>query len=50
MKTLLHLDYHNFRALKTVAGHGAGKPTTKIIEEISDKWTFLVNTLGVRLS
>ena len=36
--------------IETKAGHGAGKPTTKIIAEISDKWTFLVNTLGVRLS
>ena len=36
--------------IETKAGHGAGKPTTKIIAEISDKWTFLVNTLGLGLS
>ncbi len=35
--------------IETKAGHGAGKPTTKIIEEISDKWGFLVKTLNVPL-
>ncbi|NJO26318.1 MAG: S9 family peptidase [Richelia sp. SL_2_1] len=33
--------------IETKAGHGAGKPTTKIIEEAADKWAFLVKTLGV---
>jgi len=33
--------------IETKAGHGAGKPTTKIIEEVADKWTFLVKTLDV---
>jgi prolyl oligopeptidase len=27
------------------AGHGAGKPTTKLIEEAADKWAFLVHEL-----
>ena len=27
------------------AGHGAGKPTAKIIEEVADKWAFLVQML-----
>jgi prolyl oligopeptidase len=27
--------------IETKAGHGAGKPTAKIIEEIADKWAFL---------
>ncbi|KAM3091668.1 prolyl oligopeptidase family serine peptidase [Phormidesmis sp. 146-35] len=31
--------------VETKAGHGAGKPTTKVIEEIADKWAFLVKTL-----
>ncbi|HBB33112.1 MAG TPA: S9 family peptidase [Cyanobacteria bacterium UBA8803] len=31
--------------IETKAGHGAGKPTTKIIEEIADKWAFLVRSL-----
>lgn len=33
--------------IETKAGHGAGKPTSKIIEEASDKWAFLVGNLGV---
>lgn len=31
--------------IETKAGHGAGKPTTKMIEEIADKWAFLINNL-----
>jgi prolyl oligopeptidase len=34
--------------IETKAGHGAGKPTTKIIEEVADKWAFLVKTLGIK--
>lgn len=34
--------------IETKAGHGAGKPTTKIIEEIADRWGFLVKTLNMR--
>ena len=29
------------------AGHGAGKPTTKVIEELADRWSFLLASLGV---
>ncbi len=36
--------------IETKAGHGAGKPTTKIIEEIADKWGFLVRTLSIDMS
>jgi prolyl oligopeptidase len=32
--------------IETRAGHGAGKPTAKIIEEAADKWAFLVKVLG----
>ena len=32
--------------VETKAGHGAGKPTTKLIEEIADKWAFLVDNLA----
>jgi prolyl oligopeptidase len=32
--------------IETKAGHGAGKPTAKVIEEIADKWAFLAETLG----
>jgi prolyl oligopeptidase len=31
--------------IETKAGHGAGKPTTKIVEEASDKLAFLVKNL-----
>lgn len=33
--------------IETRAGHGAGKPTAKIIEEAADKWAFLVKALGM---
>jgi prolyl oligopeptidase len=33
--------------IETKAGHGAGKPTAKVIEEASDRWAFLVQVLGV---
>jgi prolyl oligopeptidase len=35
--------------IETKAGHGAGKPTTKIIEEIADKLAFLSETLKIDL-
>ncbi|MDZ8261921.1 prolyl oligopeptidase family serine peptidase [Nostoc sp. ChiQUE01b] len=34
--------------IETKAGHGAGKPTAKIIEEAADKWAFLVRALDVK--
>jgi prolyl oligopeptidase len=34
--------------IETKAGHGAGKPTSKTIEEIADRWAFLVKTLGIK--
>lgn len=33
--------------IETKAGHGAGKPTAKLIEEGADKWAFLVKTLDM---
>ena len=33
--------------IETKAGHGAGKPTAKIIEEAADKWAFLIKNLGM---
>ena len=33
--------------IETKAGHGAGKPTAKIIEELADKWAFLARVLGI---
>jgi prolyl oligopeptidase len=34
--------------IDTKAGHGAGKPTTKLIEETADRWAFLVEVLGIQ--
>jgi prolyl oligopeptidase len=36
--------------IETKAGHGAGKPTSKIIEEIADRWAFLVKVLETKAS
>lgn len=33
--------------IETRAGHGAGKPTAKIIEEVADQWAFLSKNLGM---
>ena len=32
--------------IETKAGHGAGKPTAKMIEEVADEYAFLVKNLG----
>ena len=34
--------------IETDAGHGAGKPTSKIIEEQADMWSFILYNTGVR--
>ena len=34
--------------IETKAGHGAGKPTSKIIEELADRWAFLVKVLETK--
>ena len=36
--------------IETKAGHGAGKPTSKTIEEIADRWAFLVKTLNMKVA
>ena len=35
--------------IETRAGHGAGKPTTKLIEEVTDQWAFLVKNLQMQI-
>jgi len=35
--------------IETRAGHGAGKPTRMIIEEVADGWAFLVKSLNMKL-
>ncbi len=34
--------------ISTKAGHGAGKPTSKIIEEYADMWAFMFYNMGVK--
>jgi len=36
--------------IETKAGHGAGKPTAKVIEEAADLWAFLVKALDFKPS
>jgi prolyl oligopeptidase len=35
--------------LEARAGHGAGKPLSKILEELTDSWTFVFSELGVEV-
>jgi prolyl oligopeptidase len=35
--------------LEARAGHGAGKPLSKVLEELTDSWTFVFSELGVQL-
>lgn len=35
--------------IETRAGHGAGTPTSKTIEELTDQWSFLVKVLDMKL-
>jgi prolyl oligopeptidase len=34
--------------LETKAGHGAGKPRTKVVDELTDAWSFLFDQLGMK--
>jgi prolyl oligopeptidase len=35
--------------LESRAGHGAGKPLSKVVDELTDSWTFVFSELGVDL-
>jgi prolyl oligopeptidase len=35
--------------LESRAGHGAGKPLTKVVDELTDSWTFVFSELGVEV-
>jgi prolyl oligopeptidase len=35
--------------LEARAGHGAGKPLSKVIQELTDSWTFVFSELGVEV-
>lgn len=48
-------EYHNGEVpvlirIEKDAGHGAGKPTSKVIEEISDMWAFIFANMGVTVN
>ncbi|MBA3439448.1 MAG: S9 family peptidase [Pyrinomonadaceae bacterium] len=36
--------------IETKAGHGAGKPTSKLIDEAADRWGFLVRVLNMNVA
>jgi prolyl oligopeptidase len=36
-----------FISIQVKAGHGAGKPTSKVIEEQADKWAFMLYNMGL---
>jgi prolyl oligopeptidase len=36
--------------IETNAGHGAGTPTSKRIDQAADRFAFLVKSLGMRLT
>jgi prolyl oligopeptidase len=35
--------------LESRAGHGAGKPLSKVVDELTDSWTFVFSELGVEV-
>jgi prolyl oligopeptidase len=35
--------------IETKAGHGAGKPISKIIDQTADEWSFLAYNLGMNV-
>ena len=35
--------------IETRAGHGAGKPMTRVIDEVTDRWAFLIQEFGMTL-
>jgi prolyl oligopeptidase len=35
--------------LESRAGHGAGKPLSKVLDELTDSWTFVFSEVGVEL-
>lgn len=41
-------DFPTLIRIETKAGHGAGKPTSMIIAEATDKWSFMFWNMGVK--
>ena len=48
MITILHQTNPMMIRVDTKSGHGAGKPTSKSIEEYTDLFCFLVKSLGIQ--
>ena len=42
-------DHPILLRLESRAGHGAGKPLSKVLEELTDSWTFVFSELGVEV-
>jgi prolyl oligopeptidase len=42
-------DHPILLRLESRAGHGAGKPLTKLLDELTDSWTFVFSELGVQV-
>ena len=42
-------DYPVLLRLEARAGHGAGKPLSKVLDELTDSWTFVFSELGVHV-
>ena len=42
-------DHPILLRLEARAGHGAGKPLSKMLDELTDSWTFVFSELGVQL-
>jgi len=42
-------DHPVLLRLEAKAGHGAGKPRAKLVDELTDSWSFVLHELGVTL-